>query len=150
MFNYFQQSYEEQQSKFGKRTHLVRTYLKTLSHWIYFSIFSTRPLEKKAIYANFKEYATFIQEFGIAELLFRWGHIDICFGDGGSISSSDLEHMNKVTEENIQVVKMAEGDVALLDNYKCLHGRKSYSGTRKHGVAFFGGWEGEGDEDLKR
>ena len=40
---------------------------------------------------------------------------------------------------------MTEGDVVLLDNYKCMHGRNVFDGTRKHGVAWFEGWEGEGE-----
>jgi len=43
---------------------------------------------------------------------------------------------------------MTEGDVVLLDNYKTLHGRNVFDGTRKHGVAWFEGWEGE--EEMKK
>jgi hypothetical protein len=42
---------------------------------------------------------------------------------------------------------MEQGDVVLLDNYKCMHGRNVFDGTRKHGVAWFEGWEGE--EEMK-
>lgn len=68
---------------------------------------------------------------------------DMFFGDDGDISDEDLKHMDEVTANNIQYVKMTEGDVVLLDNYKCLHGRNVFDGTRKHGVAWFEGWEGE-------
>lgn len=37
--------------------------------------------------------------------------------------------------------------MVLLDNYKCMHGRNVFDGTRKHGVAWFEGWEGE--EEMK-
>ena len=69
------------------------------------------------------------------------------FGDDGDISDDELKHMDEVTLKNIQYVKMTEGDVVLLDNYKCLHGRNVFDGTRKHGVAWFEGWAGE--EDMK-
>jgi hypothetical protein len=69
------------------------------------------------------------------------------YGDDGSISDEDLEHMDEVTMKNVQFVKMTEGDVVLLDNYKCMHGRNVFDGTRKHGVAWFEGWEGE--EEMK-
>jgi hypothetical protein len=50
--------------------------------------------------------------------------------------------------KNVKFVKMTEGDVVLLDNYKCMHGRNVFDGTRKHAVAWFGGWEGE--EEMKQ
>jgi len=68
---------------------------------------------------------------------------DMFFGDDGDISDADLEHMDEVTMKNVRFVKMTEGDVVLLDNYKCMHGRNVFDGTRKHGVAWFEGWEGE-------
>ena len=72
---------------------------------------------------------------------------DMYFGDDGEISDEDLEHMDEVTMKNVQFVKMTEGDVVLLDNYKCMHGRNVFDGTRKHGVAWFEGWTGE--EEMK-
>jgi len=68
---------------------------------------------------------------------------DMYFGDDAVISDEDLEEMDRVTMKNVQYVKMTEGDVVLLDNYKCMHGRNVFDGTRKHGVAWFEGWEGE-------
>ena len=70
------------------------------------------------------------------------------FGDDGLISNSQLEEMDKVTYDNMRYVKMSEGDVVLLDNYKCMHGRNVFEGTRKHAVAWFEGWEGE--EEMKK
>jgi len=72
---------------------------------------------------------------------------DMFYGDDGNISDEDLQHMDDVTMKNVKYVKMSEGDVVLLDNYKCLHGRNVFDGTRKHGVAWFEGWEGE--EEMK-
>lgn len=73
---------------------------------------------------------------------------DMYYGDDGAISDTDLEHMDEITMKNVQFVKMTEGDVVLLDNYKCMHGRNVFDGTRKHGVAWFEGWEGE--EEMKK
>jgi len=56
--------------------------------------------------------------------------------------------LDEVTLKNIKYVKMTEGDVVLLDIYKTLHGRNVFDGTRKHGVAWFEGWEGE--EEMKK
>jgi len=72
---------------------------------------------------------------------------DMFFGDDGQISDEQLKHMDEVTLKNARFVKMREGDVVLLDNYKTMHGRNVFDGTRKHGVAWFEGWEGE--EEMK-
>jgi hypothetical protein len=69
------------------------------------------------------------------------------FGDDGSISEEQLKQMDEVTMKNVRFVKMKEGDVVLLDNYKTMHGRNVFDGTRKHAVAWFEGWEGE--EEMK-
>lgn len=73
---------------------------------------------------------------------------DMYFGDDGIISDEDLQEMDDVTMKNVRYVKMTEGDVVLLDNYECMHGRNVFEGTRKHAVAWFEGWEGE--EQMKR
>ena len=72
---------------------------------------------------------------------------DMFFGDDGELTDTQLKELDDVTMKNVQFVKMTEGDVVLLDNYKCMHGRNVFDGTRKHGVAWFGGFEGE--EELK-
>ena len=36
-----------------------------------------------------------------------------------------------------EAVKMEHGDVVLLDNYVCQHGRNIFSGVRKHAVTWF-------------
>ena len=59
---------------------------------------------------------------------------DMFYGDDGDISDDDLRHMDEVTMKNVQFVKMSEGDVVLLDNYKCMHGRNVFDGTRKEVV----------------
>jgi len=73
---------------------------------------------------------------------------DMFFGDDGDIDDQDLLHLDDITMKNVQYVKMTEGDVVLLDNYKCMHGRNVFEGTRKHGVAWFEGWDGE--DDMKK
>lgn len=73
---------------------------------------------------------------------------DMYFGDDGLISDEQLQEMDDVTMKNVRYVKMRKGDVVLLDNYKCMHGRNVFDGTRKHAVAWFEGWEGE--EEMKK
>ena len=70
------------------------------------------------------------------------------FGDDGLISDEQLQEMDDVTLKNVRYVKMNKGDVVLLDNYKCMHGRNVFDGKRKHAVAWFEGWEGE--EEMKK
>jgi hypothetical protein len=73
---------------------------------------------------------------------------DMFFGDDGELTDAQLKQMDEITMKNVQFVKMTEGDVVLLDNYKCMHGRNVFDGTRKHAVAWFEGWEGE--EEMKQ
>lgn len=68
---------------------------------------------------------------------------DMFFGDDGELTAEQLKELDEVTMKNVRFIKMREGDVVLLDNYKCMHGRNVFDGTRKHGVAWFEGWEGE-------
>jgi hypothetical protein len=70
------------------------------------------------------------------------------FGDNGGISEEALKNMDETTLKNSRFVKMSEGDVVLLDNYKCMHGRNVFDGTRKHAVAWFEGFDGE--EEVKQ
>jgi hypothetical protein len=74
---------------------------------------------------------------------------DMFYGDDGELSDADLKHLDEVTKKNSKYIKMSEGDVVLLDNYKTMHGRNVFDGTRKHAVAWFGGWDGE-DEQRSR
>jgi hypothetical protein len=68
---------------------------------------------------------------------------DMFFGDDGELTEAQLKELDEVTMKNVRFVKMTEGDVVLLDNYKTMHGRNVFDGTRKHGVSWFEGWEGE-------
>lgn len=73
---------------------------------------------------------------------------DMFFGDDEPLTNEQLKELDELTMKNIKFVKMTEGDVVLLDNYKTMHGRNVFDGTRKHGVCWFEGWEGE--EEMRR
>lgn len=73
---------------------------------------------------------------------------DMFFGSGEPLTREQLEVLDQITTRHMKYVKMTEGDVVLLDNYKTMHGRNVFDGTRKHGVCWFGGWEGE--EKLRK
>jgi alpha-ketoglutarate-dependent taurine dioxygenase len=68
---------------------------------------------------------------------------DMFFGDNAELTEEQLKQLDEITNKHIISVKMNAGDVVLLDNYKILHGRNVFDGTRKHGVCWFEGWEGE-------
>lgn len=74
---------------------------------------------------------------------------DMFYGDDEEISDADLKHVDEVTYKNMQYIKMNEGDVVLLDNYKTMHGRNVFDGTRKHAVCWFGGWDGEDAQRVR-
>jgi alpha-ketoglutarate-dependent taurine dioxygenase len=58
---------------------------------------------------------------------------DMYFGDDTPLTTEQLQHLDEITKQNMKYVKMNEGDVVLLDNYKTMHGRNVFDGTRKHG-----------------
>lgn len=62
---------------------------------------------------------------------------DMFHGDLSRISSEDLDHIDKVTMDNLVYVPMKEGDVVLVDNYQVMHGRDVFEGTRLHAVTWF-------------
>jgi len=65
------------------------------------------------------------------------GMTDVYKGDLGQIPPEDVEHVNEVCERNMVSVTMQKGDVVLLDNYRVLHGRKTFKGERNHAVTWF-------------
>lgn len=62
---------------------------------------------------------------------------DMFFGDDSKLTDVQLEQLDKATVDNIKYVPMKEGDVVLVDNYACMHGRNVFEGTRKHAVTWF-------------
>ncbi|CAK9073743.1 unnamed protein product [Durusdinium trenchii] len=57
--------------------------------------------------------------------------------EGGGETTEWLEHLDKVTLECAEKVKMEPGDMVLLDNYLVMHGRCPFEGTRLHAVSWF-------------
>jgi len=62
---------------------------------------------------------------------------DMFFGDLEEIPTEDLDHIDEITRKNLVSVLMEEGDVVLVDNYQCLHGRDVFTGERLHAVTWF-------------
>ena len=65
------------------------------------------------------------------------GMTEVYHGDLSPISDADLDHINAVSEANIQKIPMQPGDVLLCDNYRVLHGRDVFEGERLHAVTWF-------------
>eukprot|EP00929_Paragymnodinium_shiwhaense_P033643 TRINITY_DN1843_c0_g1_i1.p1 TRINITY_DN1843_c0_g1~~TRINITY_DN1843_c0_g1_i1.p1 ORF type:complete len:485 (-),score=145.87 TRINITY_DN1843_c0_g1_i1:259-1713(-) len=67
----------------------------------------------------------------------EFGMTDVYYGDLSKIPATDVMHINEVMEKNIVEMMMEPGDVVLLDNYRVLHGRKTFKGERNHAVTWF-------------
>ena len=55
----------------------------------------------------------------------------ITFGDGSPLNPSDVETASSLADELTFDVPWQAGDLALVDNYVAMHGRRSFTGTRK-------------------
>jgi len=55
----------------------------------------------------------------------------ITFGDGSPLDPSDVETATSLADELTFDVPWQAGDLALVDNYVAMHGRRSFTGTRK-------------------
>ena len=58
----------------------------------------------------------------------------ITFGDGSHIAVNDLDLVASLASQFTFDLPWQDGDVALVDNYMAMHGRKPYSGERKRQV----------------
>ena len=55
----------------------------------------------------------------------------ITFGDGTPINPSDVAKTSELADEVTFDIPWQSGDLALVDNYTAMHGRRTFSGTRK-------------------
>lgn len=55
----------------------------------------------------------------------------ITFGDGTPLNAEDAHFVADLAEEITFDVPWQDGDVALVDNYVAMHGRRNFSGTRR-------------------
>jgi len=60
---------------------------------------------------------------------------DACFGDGSPIDDDVIDHLFDVLEALAKPVEWEAGDVLVIDNVLCMHGRASFRGARKIAVA---------------
>lgn len=55
----------------------------------------------------------------------------ITFGDGTPLSTEDAMKAADIAEDLTFDIPWEDGDIALVDNYVAMHGRRTFSGTRK-------------------
>ena len=55
----------------------------------------------------------------------------ITFGDGSPLDPADAKRAAELAEEITFDVPWQDGDVAIVDNYVAMHGRRTFSGTRR-------------------
>jgi hypothetical protein len=58
----------------------------------------------------------------------------ITFGDGSPISVEGLELICRLSEKFTFDLAWQDGDIALVDNYLTMHGRRPFTGDRKREV----------------
>lgn len=65
-----------------------------------------------------------------------WGDVShlgakiICFGDGSDITDEQMQRVISAADELVFDVPWQNGDVALVDNYMAMHGRRPFTGKR--------------------
>jgi len=55
----------------------------------------------------------------------------ITFGDGSIINPYDISKISDLADAITFDLQWEDGDLAIIDNFLCMHGRRSYTGTRK-------------------
>ena len=58
----------------------------------------------------------------------------ITFGDGSHLPKEGLDLLSDIAKDYTFDLPWQDGDVAMIDNYMAMHGRRSYSGDRKREV----------------
>ena len=62
---------------------------------------------------------------------------DVSYGDDDMFSDEELREVDRATMKCVKQVAMEHGDVMLLDNYRTMHGRGTFKGSRHNAVAWF-------------
>lgn len=63
---------------------------------------------------------------------------EVFFGDGKAISPAIKKQVLEIIDKNTWTFQWQKGDVLLLDNYLCMHGRNPFSGHRRIYVGLIG------------
>ncbi len=63
---------------------------------------------------------------------------EVFFGDGNIISPSIKKQVLEIIDKNTRTFQWHKGDVLIIDNYLCMHGRNPFTGHRKIYVGLIG------------
>ncbi|MBU40197.1 MAG: hypothetical protein CL430_06520 [Acidimicrobiaceae bacterium] len=62
---------------------------------------------------------------------------DVSYGNNMMFTDEELKEVDRATMKVLKKVHMKKGDVILLDNYRTMHGRGVFKGSRHNAVAWF-------------
>lgn len=65
---------------------------------------------------------------------------DCSFGDDEPFTNEELLEVDRAVMKVVNFIDMKKGDVVLLDNYRTMHGRGTFKGSRHNAVAWFSGF----------
>ncbi|MAJ43304.1 MAG: SyrP protein, partial [Candidatus Marinimicrobia bacterium] len=54
----------------------------------------------------------------------------VCFGDLSQINKKDIEIANNIIKDIVYDIKWQNGDIAMINNFFIMHGRRSFRGSR--------------------
>jgi len=62
---------------------------------------------------------------------------DVSYGNDDMFTDEELLEVDRATMKVLKMIDMKKGDVVLLDNYRTMHGRGTFEGSRHNAVAWF-------------
>jgi hypothetical protein len=64
---------------------------------------------------------------------------DVSYGDDSAFTEEELREYDRAVMKVMNPIPMKAGDVVMLDNYRTMHGRGTFKGSRHNAVAWFSG-----------
>ena len=97
------------------------------------------------VFCNVHSHSRFLRDYrqrDLGELQATTGasqanKTDVSYGDNESLSEEELLEYDRAVMKCVKQVPMERGDVILLDNYRTMHGRGTFKGSRHNAVGWF-------------